>query len=320
MSNVREDVLDWARQRRLTDVRRALALARATLDGAAWVRFASSAALWMGSVLLAASVVFFIAYNWDALGRFGKLALVEVLWLGAVVTAVSAGITRAPGKAALLAAALLTGALLALIGQTYQTGADTYELFATWAALILPWVLIARVAGLWLLWVALLNLAAMLYFQAFQDLLDVFFGTLPQWWVLTGINTLALVAWEWCARSGAAWMRDRWCARVLLTASGVCMVMLALQAVFEFRKAGVMGLAGYVAWAGALYAYYRYRLKDLFALAGGVLASIVVSAAFLGKHLLHRADAGAFLFIGLVVIGLSEAGAWWLKRIAAEGE
>lgn len=197
MSNVREDVLDWARQRRLTDVRRALALARATLDGAAWVRFASSAALWMGSVLLAASVVFFIAYNWDALGRFGKLALVEVLWLGAVVTAVSAGITRAPGKAALLAAALLTGALLALIGQTYQTGADTYELFATWAALILPWVLIARVAGLWLLWVALLNLAAMLYFQAFQDLLDVFLARCRN-----GGCWPALTRWRWSHGSG----------------------------------------------------------------------------------------------------------------------
>ena len=48
---------------------------------------------------------------------------------------------RPAGKAALLAAALLTGGLLALIGQTYQTGADTFELFATWAALILPWVL-----------------------------------------------------------------------------------------------------------------------------------------------------------------------------------
>ena len=46
------------------------------------------------------------------------------------------------GKAALLAASLFVGALLALIGQIYQTGADTFEMFAAWAALILPWVLV----------------------------------------------------------------------------------------------------------------------------------------------------------------------------------
>jgi len=206
MTGIRELVLDWAAQRRLADVRRALALAGVTPNGAAWVRYASLLTLWLGVVLLAASAVFFIAYNWDALGHFGKFALVEALWITAVGTAVYAGIERAPGKAALLAAAILTGALLALIGQTYQTGADTYELFATWAVLIAPWVLVARLAALWVLLVALLNLAVTLYFQAFQGMLDVFQGTGSQLWMLAGINTVALIFWEWRARSGVAWM------------------------------------------------------------------------------------------------------------------
>ena len=37
------------------------------------------------------------------------------------------------GKAVLTLLSLLVGALLALTGQIYQTGADTYELFAWWA-------------------------------------------------------------------------------------------------------------------------------------------------------------------------------------------
>ncbi len=44
-----------------------------------------------------------------------------------------------PGKAALLLATLLLGVFLALFGQTYQTGADPWQLFANWALLILPW-------------------------------------------------------------------------------------------------------------------------------------------------------------------------------------
>ena len=45
---------------------------------------------------------------------------------------------------------LFTGALLALVGQTYQTGADTYELFALWAFAITAWVAVARLPALWL--------------------------------------------------------------------------------------------------------------------------------------------------------------------------
>lgn len=319
VSNLREIVLDWTAQRRIADTRRALAIAGVTPDGAAWVRFASALTLWLGVVLLAASVVFFFAFNWDALGRFGKFALLEVLWIAAVAMAVFTGIERAPGKAALLGAALLTGAWLALIGQTYQTGADPYELFGVWAALILPWVIAARFAPLWILTLVLVNLAVTLYFQAFRGTLDIFLGTQGQLWALAGVNTLALLVWEWRARS-VAWMRERWPARVMLTASGVCIVMVALHAIFEFRKSGPPGIAGYVAWVGLAYFYYRHRVKDLFALAGGVLATVVVVAAFLSKHLLDRGASGAFLFIGLVVIGLSAAGAWWLRRVAAEGD
>ncbi|MET0204922.1 MAG: DUF2157 domain-containing protein [Casimicrobiaceae bacterium] len=58
-----------------------------------------------------------------------------------IALAVWRGLDTLPGKAALVAA-LLAGALLALVGQVYQTGADTFELFAAWAVAIV--VLVAR--------------------------------------------------------------------------------------------------------------------------------------------------------------------------------
>jgi uncharacterized membrane protein len=36
------------------------------------------------------------------------------------------------------------GVLLALFGQTYQTGVDPWETFFNWALLMLPWTLPAR--------------------------------------------------------------------------------------------------------------------------------------------------------------------------------
>ena len=57
----------------------------------------------------------------------------------------------------MLLAVLFTGALLALFGQTYQTGADLHELFFTWAALALPFALAAVSGAVWALWWCVLN-------------------------------------------------------------------------------------------------------------------------------------------------------------------
>ena len=52
-------------------------------------------------------------------------------------------------------------------------------------------------------------------------------------------------------------------------------------------------------------------------LAGGLLSLIVTVVAFLSQNMLGG-DAGGFLFIGLVVIGMSAGGAVWLKSAARE--
>jgi len=72
------------------------------------------------------------------------------------------------------------------------------------------------------------------------------------------------------------------------------------------------------AWLACAYGLYRRRIPDLYVLAGASLSVIVVITAFLGKHLIGHDAAGASLFIGLVVIGLSAAAGWWLKQVAKE--
>ena len=48
-----------------------------------------------------------------------------------------------------------------------------------------------------------------------------------------------------------------------------------------------------------------------------VSSVVVVVSTFVIRHL-FRVDAGAFLLVGLLIIGISAAGGWWLKSIAAE--
>lgn len=322
MSHDRRDLLEWAEAGRLgaPQLRRALELAAVLPDRERWRDFLDALLLWLGVVMLAASVVFFLAYNWQDLGRYAKFALAEGLIVAALAAIAWLGLERIAGKATLLAAALFTGALLALIGQTYQTGADTFELFAVWAAAILPWALVARFAALWVLWLALANLAVVLYFQAFRGAFGILFTTERQLWVLFGLNTLALAAWEALALAGVAWLRERWAVRLIATAGGTCITVLAVGDFFD-RHAFGWALPAWLAWLGIAYAVYRRRVRDLFVLAGGVLSCVVVVAAGLARLLVDaRADAGGLFFIGLVVIGLSAAGGFWLKNVAQEEE
>ena len=101
-------------------LRAALAIAGAVPDGAAWRRFLTVLTLALGAVLFAVGVVYFIAFNWHDLSRFFKLALVEGALVVAVATALIAGLDSIAGRAALVAAAIITGGLLALVGQIYR--------------------------------------------------------------------------------------------------------------------------------------------------------------------------------------------------------
>jgi uncharacterized membrane protein len=209
---------------------------------------------------------------------------------------------------------LLTGALLALTGQVYQTGADTYELFAWWAVLILLWVLVGRFSPLWLLWLGLLNLAVILYFELAG-------GGDARLWTLFGLNILAQILWEAGRRIGLAWMQDDWTPRLIAIAAGTMVTALAFQAVTgegASRASEAFGGLVYLAWLAATYFWYRHLRPDAFMLAGGLLSLIVVVTVFLADKMIEQGEAGAFLVIGMVVIGMSALGAVWLKSLVRE--
>ena len=121
---------------------RALTLVDATPDTPAWHQFLSRVLLLLGAGLVLSGVVCFVAFNWDRFGAFAKFALIEIAIAGAAIYGWRA-LPKLAGQVALSAAAILVGPLLALYGQTYQTGADPYGLFLGWLALILAGYLTA---------------------------------------------------------------------------------------------------------------------------------------------------------------------------------
>jgi uncharacterized membrane protein len=309
---MRHTILEWWERGAVRDAGAALQAAGMLPGRTQWRRFLDLLLLWSGAVALAAAVVFFVAHNWSELGKLAKFALLQVLVLAAVAAYWRLGPESAAGKAALLAASILLGALLALFGQIYQTGADTWQLFASWAALILPWVLVGRSAGLWALWLGIANLAVALYFQVF------FLEGQTQLWALFALNTAALGAWELAALR-VRWLDVSWGPRLLAVASGVAITALVVDTIFDWgRDQSVAPLLVYPLWLAAIYAVYRRLLPDLFVVAGACLSAIVAVAAFLAKHLLDFNEAAGFLLIAIAVVAMGAGCGWWLKQLAGE--
>ena len=127
-------------------------------------------AVWFDNGLLALSVglmlagiVFFFAYNWADIHRFGKLGVIGALMLGGVGAAWAyEGKHPVRSMLGLLWASMMVGVFLAVFGQIYQTGADAWQLFAAWAGLISLWTLVSRSELHWGFWLLLIHVAAAL--------------------------------------------------------------------------------------------------------------------------------------------------------------
>ncbi len=311
MSDARSDVAAWTAQGLIpvSRVREALQVAQAMPTHAVWLRFLDRLLLGSGAVALSAALGFFIAANWTSLGRFGKLALVEVVVVAAVALVAWRGIDSKWGRALLVVAALAVGTLLALVGQTYQTGADPWELFAAWAVAIAPWVVVGRQPPLWLLWIGIVDAAVWLYLGATvgSDSEEAIL------WTLLAIHVVALIAWEAAAARGAPWLQSRWVPRVLAVSAVALASVLFLGNLFNDESLVAAAFA-YVAVLAAGYVLYRRRAVDVFVLAAGVLSLVVVVPVTIAK-LLDIDGPAAWLMVAAITIALSAAGAYWLRGV-----
>ncbi len=281
-----------------------------------WRSFIDNLLLWLGASALAASVLFFVAHNWEAMGRFAKFGLVQLLIIAAIAACVWFRQERL-GKVCLFVASILVGVLLALYGQTYQTGADPWQLFATWAVLIVPWTLAARFTPLWLVLVGLLNLALVLYCNTFTPEFNQHINSELTMLISLGVlNGVALMLWEW-RLPHHSWMNDIWTSRMLAVAAGIPATSIAVLSVIkDISATDLLLLLGWAAFMTLLVYFYRARRPDLFMLAGASFAVIVVIPTLLATQVFFPFGSGAgdYLIMAAVIIAMGASCAVWLRR------
>jgi hypothetical protein len=284
-----------------------------------WWPWVEKALLFLGLALTLSGVVCFFAWNWDALPGLAKLAIVQAGIVGCCVVAWQKKIETLPGKAAITAAAVLVGVFLAVFGQVYQTGADAYQLFVGWALLILPWVAMCRFAGLWVLWLAIVNIAVSLFWEQRIDAR----GIDSEWLllILGLLNGLATAVREVVTEQGCDWF-PIWFRRATIAASLAMFASPAFAIIADFSRTGS---AAWVSVAALLIAlaipYWQFRLRkpDLFVLTSGATTITVLACAGVIRLLMEVADEAIVFFgSGLAILSIVAAMTRWLMSVARD--
>jgi uncharacterized membrane protein len=269
----------------------------------------------LAAVLGGLGLIFWVAANWDTLGRISQFTLLQGCVLAASVVALWRGAARAAsGVLALLA----IGGLLAYFGQTYQTGADPWRLFALWAALSLPLCLGVRSDVLWTPWALVTMSGVALWVRA---------HTGHQWRVQPGDLQVHLLGWtgafvlvvalsaplqRW---SGAG----VWAFRTAVTLAVITITLSALGGLFHSPIAlhYALGLAILGAAAAVLVMSRGFEVYGLSAVALGLNLLLVAGLARLLFDSHASGDSiGQLLLLGLFAAGLLAASVALILRLS----
>ena len=268
-------------------------------------------ALNLGLRLLAAGLMGFgllmwVAANWGAWSRATHFVLLQGAWALALLAAWAQPRAR---LAAGLLAWLLQGGVLAYFGQTYQTGADPWQLFALWALLTLPMVLQLRHDLLWVPWSLVLALAVTLWSHAHGG---------HRWAVDALTLEVQMMASAMLAGALALlqFLRADWGARALGLWSALLLMGWGLVALFGDRVGAQYLLAGALMAAGLA---SQWRRADMVLLSVFALALDVWAVGGLARLLLKGAERepiGDLLLLGMAAAGLLAATVSLLMRRA----
>jgi uncharacterized membrane protein len=315
--NVRHDLLELAARRHLSRPH-----TRQLLQGAGLVDEPAALAVWLprGVAVLAAAlgglgVVMWIAANWDTMGRLGHFALLQGLVLATGLGAALRPQARAPlGLLALLG----IGALFAYFGQTYQTGADPWQLFALWGALALPLCLGARSDVLWAPWALVVVTAISLWVHTYSG---------HRWSVQPDQLRVHLLAWSvtlvLVGALSSSWQRYTgagiWGFRTAATLAVGAVTLTALGGLF-FGTVQAQYPLGVLLLALGAALLSTSRWFDVFALSAvalGLNALLVGGLVrWLGEGSWNNDWLGRLMLIGLFAAGLLAASVSGILRLS----
>lgn len=265
----------------------------------------------LGAIFLASGVMFFIAYNWQVLGKFFKFFLVEAGIVGSFLLSYRLDEKSIGFKSSILVGSFLIGVLMALFGQVYQSGAESYELFLYWAVIVLPIAILSRFSWIWVFEVVLLNFA-------FYTM-DWYYIGLHRFEVETMsiINGIIFVVWS-ILSDKVEFLNQKYATRVIATLA-IFWTGFAMQELI-FSRYSADGWIAIFSILLAIFTFYRYRYKelDIYILSILVLClNLIVASAILR---FSGSFSGSIITGAIVMIPVGFFSIAWLKNLGEQDE
>ena len=301
--NLRVEILTLADQHQLSPEagRRLKQLAALDAPPPSLQRYLPFGIAVLAAVLTGLGLVFWVAANWAVLPRSMRFMLLEAIVLATLLGAWRLPVARIPLS---LLGFIACGGLFAYFGQTYQTGADPWQLFALWAALTLQLCLGVRHDVLWVAW-TIVALTATQLFSAVQ--------TNGWWWDQEITLQSSLGSWvpalllaflfKFAPR---AWIgAGAWPMRLSMIFAVIGLSTMSVRSLFATANTGFYPISLLIVAMLAV-AFSRRGLFDIFVLSVLGLALNVLLVCGMTQLLINvRAfEIGALLLIGIASAAL----------------
>lgn len=286
-------------------------------DRESWRQFLDRALLGGGALGVGLALIFLIAANWSELGHWLRFGAAQIAVLGGTLIYAHFGDSRA-GRAGLGFSFMVLGALMALFGQTYQTGVDPYHLFANWALLSLPWVCLARHSVLWLAWLLLVDIALLRWLNYRVNVWGLFNANEWLAWALIAVHGLGFLFVEFGALIGFSPGRRQWLRIALwlvLLGAASTLALTAIVGNDDELKMPALALIAYAAVVGAGGWLLRVRELSLIGLAALCASLITLFVCAVAEFVDESDFVGNLLLLAMLVTVCTALAGYWLLNI-----
>lgn len=281
-----------------------------------WGYWIGNILLILGWVFILSGIIYFFAFNWENMSVRYKFSTIQVGILVCFAGAWAYSLNTLRGQLFLTGGCILIGVFLAVFGQTYQTGADSYQLFLAWTLIITPFVIISQFAPLWAIWLLLLNMTVILFWQ--QEISVVREQEYYIYAILLLINGIALLLREQLYYRKVTFLQGRWL-RILLSLAIIIISFIPISSLimshsFANNALVLSAIFGIIMHLGFLF-HYRYHLRDRWVYAM-TLISLSLLTCEVGYRLLEKFVANKmldYLLLTILVILVFSGSAYILR-------
>ena len=257
----------------------------------------------LGLALITVSLLYLMAANWWMLPDPVQLAIPMLILFCSAAASIYFDQQEWVRQSLDTVSGLMLGLSLAVIGQIYQTGADSYLLFLLWSALLLPWLYRFNI-GIFVMLCVVSQLMLYLYFK------QSFWMGRAEGLYLLGLNLLTALSFAYA-------MRYYSLLRFLFITFVIVISISSMMQFIHHSKLIYLASSVVLPTGAAFYFYRKHQALEAILLIAGLAASVSFWVFELVENQLTNSATGLFV-LAVLIFGWFALISFALNRIFPE--